>query len=338
MKKKSVLIVGPFRSTFTRNDAELFSQSGWHVRKLDADIGRGLRGLMALVKSVFVAIPRVWSSDCVFCWFADYATLAPALLARLFGKRVLVVACGFDVTNMPEYNTGAILKPARWFFTRNTFKLATKIFPVSDFAKRCLVELLPDAVHKAVTVHNCIFFDRFATAGCVSKREIALTVNQADNLNDYRIKGMPEFIELASRMPHVRFVLAGLRSVALREAQRAGGSLPNLSIIPGPLSQKVELIPLFYSAHTYCQPSHFESFGLAVAEAMACGCVPCTSNNGAIPEIVTSEGYRGDSYSDWMSIIEKATSASDEERSQIRNSVRRFDVEARRAKLLREME
>ncbi len=240
--------------------------------------------------------------------------------------------------NIPEFNTGSKLNQLRWFFTRNTFKLATKIFPVSDFAKRCLVELLPETEPKAVTVYNCIFYDRFASAGSHAKREIALSVNQADNLNDYRIKGMPEFIGLASRMPHVRFVLAGLRSVALEEARRAGGQLPNLEIIPGPLSQQEELIPLFYSAHTYCQPSHFESFGLAVAEAMACGCVPCTSNNGAIPEIVTSEEYRGDSLTDWEKIIEKAIRATDEERLAIRNSVQRFDVANRRKKLLEEME
>lgn len=338
MKKKTVLIVGPFRSTFTRNDAELFSQSGWRVKKLDSDIDRGLKGLFLLFRSALRALPRVIASDYVYCWFADYATLAPSLFGRLFGKKVFVVAGGFDVFNIPEFNTGSKLNQLRWFFTRNTFKLATKIFPVSDFAKRCLVELLPETEPKAVTVYNCIFYDRFASAGSHAKREIALSVNQADNLNDYRIKGMPEFIGLASRMPHVRFVLAGLRSVALEEARRAGGQLPNLEIIPGPLSQQEELIPLFYSAHTYCQPSHFESFGLAVAEAMACGCVPCTSNNGAIPEIVTSEEYRGDSLTDWEKIIEKAIRATDEERLAIRNSVQRFDVANRRKKLLEEME
>lgn len=337
MKKKSVLIVGPFRSTFTRNDAELFSESGWKVRRLDADIGRGLKGLFSLAVSAFLAVPRVLASDCVYCWFADYATLAPAFLARLLGKKVYAVAGGFDVTNEPEYNTGAILKPVRWFFTKNTFRLASKIFPVSDFAKSCLLELLPDTESKAVTIHNCIFHKRFSAAGIHRSREIALTVNQADNLNDYRIKGMPEFIELASRMPRVRFVLAGLRGVALGEARRSGGNIKNLEIIPGPLSQKEELIPLFYSAHTYCQPSHFESFGLAVAESMACGCVPCVSNNGALPEIVANEEYRGDSFEDWERIIEKAIGTADGERLEISNSVRKFDVAARREKLHREM-
>ena len=40
----------------------------------------------------------------------------------------------------------------------------------------------------------------------------------------------------------------------------------------------------------YLQPSRYEGFGLAVAEAMACGTVPIVSRAGALPEIVGDAG------------------------------------------------
>ncbi len=47
---------------------------------------------------------------------------------------------------------------------------------------------------------------------------------------------------------------------------------------------------LVASAWLYCQPSVFEGFGLAVAEAMASGTVPVVSRNGALPEVVGDGG------------------------------------------------
>jgi glycosyltransferase involved in cell wall biosynthesis len=40
----------------------------------------------------------------------------------------------------------------------------------------------------------------------------------------------------------------------------------------------------------YLQPSRFEGFGLAVAEAMACGAVPICSRAGSLPEVVAGAG------------------------------------------------
>lgn len=51
-----------------------------------------------------------------------------------------------------------------------------------------------------------------------------------------------------------------------------------------------DLVKLYNLAAVYCQPSHYEGFGLPVLEAMSCGCPVVVSNRGALPEIVGDAG------------------------------------------------
>ena len=45
------------------------------------------------------------------------------------------------------------------------------------------------------------------------------------------------------------------------------------------------------AAKVYAQLSYHEGFGVAVAEAMACGCIPVTTDRGSLPEVGGGIGY-----------------------------------------------
>jgi len=54
-----------------------------------------------------------------------------------------------------------------------------------------------------------------------------------------------------------------------------------------PLVSPVELCNVFRTTRFYIHPSTYhETFGMVIAQAMACGCIPIVVNNGALPELV----------------------------------------------------
>jgi len=51
------------------------------------------------------------------------------------------------------------------------------------------------------------------------------------------------------------------------------------------------LLHYYQKAKVYCQLSAHESFGVALAEAMSCCCVPVVTRRYALPEVVGDAGF-----------------------------------------------
>ncbi|GAF92264.1 unnamed protein product, partial [marine sediment metagenome] len=52
-----------------------------------------------------------------------------------------------------------------------------------------------------------------------------------------------------------------------------------------------QLLSYYQKAKVYCQLSYYESFSVALAEAMSCGCIPVVTDRGALPEVVDNCGF-----------------------------------------------
>lgn len=328
-----IFFVGPLKSTFAANDIEILKKSN-KLSFEDAAVGRGAKGAFNLAFGAIRSIFKTIASDAVFCWFADYATFVPALAAKLLGKKIYVVAGGFDVTYIPELSCGAKTRPFRWFCAKNTFRLATKIFPVSNFAMKRLADLAGDAAKKAVVIYNGVRTDRFLDNKSSKPRKYILTVSQADDYAEYVRKGTCRFIKLAERAPEREFVVAGLRGAALELAQADARDAKNVLIIAGPLSLYEELIPLYRASSIYLQLSMEETFGVAVVEAMACGCAAIVAPGGALPELVDDEKLIARTNDEVLTAIESRFDESEEERERYRKRAKAFDLSAREKKLI----
>ena len=109
-------------------------------------------------------------------------------------------------------------------------------------------------------------------------------------------KNVAGLLEAFSRadVPH-RLVLVGLAGAG-SEAVLARAKAPDLAdrvVIAGYLPDR-SLFPALYSAADgLVFPSWHEGFGLAVLEAMSCGCPVITSNASSLPEVGGDQGFRG---------------------------------------------
>jgi glycosyltransferase involved in cell wall biosynthesis len=327
-----ITFVGPAISRFVQNDIHILSKEH-KLTVIDSAMGRGGSAALNLIKLHFAIIASVLRTDAIFYWFADYYTFIPTLIARLFGKKAFVIAGGFDVAYIPEVKSGARTRKGRWFMVRNTFRWVHHIYPVSNYAKKMLDDAVPG--HSPATViYNTVDTSRFIFS-TGERKHSALTVTQLDTVLDYRLKGIDIFIRAAVGLPDVQFALVGIRGPALEHARFEAKDLSNITIVEGPV-EFAYLLEKYHSASAYCQLSMDESFGVATAEAMSCGCIPVVSQVPSLEEVTGGNGYvvSREDIDSVCAAIRATFSASINDRKRASDYVRKFDISERTEQLL----
>jgi glycosyltransferase involved in cell wall biosynthesis len=328
----TITFVGPAQSSFVQNDIAILKRKH-KLKVVDANIGRGKSAALGLIKLEFRIIAALLRSEILFFWFADYYSLIPTIIARLLRKRVYVVAGGFDVTYIPEVKSGARVRPLRWFLVRNTHRFANHVFPVSNYAQYLLDT---NSKHHApsTVIYNAVNINRFPFSGQPREKKV-LTVTQLDIVLDYLLKGIDVFINTARQMPEIEFDLIGIRGPALNHARDESKDLQNITIVPGPIAYET-LLDYYHKASSYCQLSMDETFGVATAEAMSCGCIPIVSQVPSLEEVTGGTGYIVDrkNTSEIADAIKSSFSTTTEQRKACSEYVKKFDIENRAENLL----
>lgn len=130
-------------------------------------------------------------------------------------------------------------------------------------------------------IYNGVDLNIFVPAGV--KEKMVLTVG-----NKIKLKGIDTFIAAAWHHPDNTFVVIGIHEDSITDLQRYCNIPDNLILVEDvPYDDIAEY---YQRAKVYCQLSYRESFGVALAEAMACGCIPVVTDRGAMPEVVGDAG------------------------------------------------
>ncbi|MBN1236236.1 MAG: glycosyltransferase family 4 protein [Methanotrichaceae archaeon] len=265
-------------SSFVRQDYEILSRH-FDVEKVNY---RKPLDVLRIAGSI-------WRSDVSFTWFASGHSFLSVLLSKMMGKKSIVIAGGYDVAFAPEisygqYTLGWHKRKYADFALKNT----DLVLAVSEFTK---AEVIARAKPKKIKViYNAIDIYKFRPANRkeeVTREDLVLTV--ASGLkNVIKLKGLDIFVKAAAHLPEAKFLVLGLSNDD-KEALEGMQSSNNVEF-RGYINQD-ELILCYQKAKIYCQLSYRESFGVALAEAMACGCMPVVTDRGALPEVVGDVGF-----------------------------------------------
>jgi glycosyltransferase involved in cell wall biosynthesis len=282
--RKKLLFAGPCKRncrTFIQSDRDLLKQE-FDVRGVNVCLdARDVKGALASTRRLIAGI--VWT-DVIFCWFASREAFAATVLSQLYDKKIVVVVGGADITTLPEIEYGAALDPTTRLFSTYVLNKATKLLPYSKDAEKRVLERLNDTT-KTELVYLGIDVNLFKPSATKRKNRV-MTVGDVKRSNLTR-KGLETFVKAAAYLPDAEFFLIGqilddsvdyLRSIASKNVTITD-ALP-----------KSELIRCYQEANVYVQVSAHEAFGVAVAEAMACECVPLVTRNGSLPEVVGDTG------------------------------------------------
>jgi glycosyltransferase involved in cell wall biosynthesis len=280
-------------STFVKQDLEILSRH-FQVEAVPYKSAGDIMNMIGPIRR----------SDLVFSWFASGHSFAAVMLSKIFRKKSVVVAGGYDVAFEPEINYGQYtLGRHKRMYADIVLNRADAILAVSEFTKE---EVLARSKPKRVeVVYNGIDTDRFRPMG--EKEDLVLTVASGSN-DVIRLKGLDVFAGAARYHPDLKFLILGL-SDADRKTLASCCNSNNVDL-RGRVSRR-ELIGYYQRAKVYCQLSYRESFGVALAEAMACGCTPVVTRRGALSEVVGDTGYYvpyGDEKAAAEAIAEASTS------------------------------
>jgi glycosyltransferase involved in cell wall biosynthesis len=235
-------------------------------------------------------------ADLYLSWWA--ARSAPIVaLAQVLRRRCIVVAGGTDsirscstLTRHPFFYSGKPL-PVR-ALTRFALRYADAVIAVSNSIVSDLSAL---GAHRVSVIHNCINTDVFSPATTSSSRLTPdlVTVCNMDR-QACELKGLPSLIEatalLAAEFPDVRLRIIGTQGngyedmlahairFGIQDRLRFSGPLPNAEV-----AVWMRRSSLFVTA------SRYETFGVAVAEAMATGLPVVAPNLPALLEVAGTE-------------------------------------------------
>lgn len=260
----------------TLNRIEFYAQD----IKILQDLGHEI-----VLATRFSEIP--WDADLYFCWWWTFSFL-PLLKAKWRGKPVLITGT-FDhilPKGLINYYDRPLLQRlwlrcALWLANANVF--------VSEVEYKSVTQQL--GCRKPFYVPHSIYTDEYKPALEERREEpLIFTVAWLHEVNAKR-KGIVEIIRAAAlvkkKYPAIQFCIAGEKSSAYPALKALVAELNVQETVQFlGLISKEEKIRYLQRCAVYLQPSRFEGFGVAILEAMACGCPIITSSVGAVPEVV----------------------------------------------------
>jgi hypothetical protein len=125
-----ILFTSTHETSFINEDLALLRRS-FKVRHY---LTRGILSIPGILIAVF-------SSDITFTWFASVYSFFVVCLARVFGKRSLIVVGGVDAARCPEINYGIWLS---WWKSRlvgSAMRNADRLLVVDPFLERQVIQL-----------------------------------------------------------------------------------------------------------------------------------------------------------------------------------------------------
>ena len=295
---KNILYIISGETGYKKTDETIFRSLGY-VRKLNYKSKWNYIDPKLLLN-------LIWCNT-IIIWFASFHAFPIVLLNYLFNKRLIIIAGGFDVANVPNINYGAMrgksrAKLGKWLLLR-----AHSVIAVSKSNRQEIIENGIVTPKKISLIYNAI--PEILITNTVKKKNQVLTVGEV-NKETYLRKGLDRFIKIAKKMPTIQFIHIGKWTdnhgqVSSEMIEYVKSISPENIHYLGYVKNK-ELKKYYEESKIYLQLSRHEAFGVSVVEAMRYGCTPVVSNAFALPEVVGNNGFVINNIGEAINVIKLA--------------------------------
>ncbi len=295
MKQEKIIFVCPHMASFIQLDIDILSER-YTVIQNTYNWKNKIAVPYFLLKQFFFLLTNIRQSKLIIVSFGGYWALIPAIIGRLFKKPVYIILHGTDCAAFPEINYGNLNKPILKKVLKISYQLATKLLPVSDslvytentyYSPGKIIKQGYKHFFKNNTTAYTVIYNGIDTSKWIILPDIKKVENRFITVlseGQFFIKGGDLIIEAAKKLSHFEFIFVGIKQAP------ALIKVPDNVKFTGRLSAS-ELLQIYNSSKYYLQLSITEGFGVALCEAMACGCIPIVSNVNILPDIIGDSGY-----------------------------------------------
>jgi len=313
-------------ASFVRADKEIL-ESFASVETLRLEWVIQLLIPFSFVVQFFWLLIRVPRADVVVCSFANYSSVLPAWFGKVFGKRVVIVVHGTECAAIPTINYGMSRKLLLRKCIGSSLRLCDKVV-ISNEKLVASKDTYSNGIvgNQGLSEYYNIPYEKYQVIPYDLDAEFWETTDAERTKNSFVSVILPgqelrrdlgTIYHIAEHFPEYTFRIVGL------EKSNGEPNQPTNVHLLGTLSSK-QLREEFNKVDFFLQLSLYEGFGLSLAEAMLCGCIPIASSVNVVPEIVGEMGFMIASREDEtiFSIIEKAVIESENvNRSQVRKRI-----------------
>jgi glycosyltransferase involved in cell wall biosynthesis len=257
--------------------------------KQDIDALRVL-GHQVIICTKYSELP--FSFDAMFIWWWTYA-LWPVLLSRMLKKPCIITGVynfrfpegfeGKDYFKRPYWQR-ILIREAACLCTLNLFLNQHELEDCSKYFKLNNSRYYP-----------CVIHNDYLNRPSIQRSKDLFNLAWSGKGNLIR-KGIPELLYairlLKDEGVEVHLNLAGPKGDGIDYLLKMIGQLEiNNEVNYLGMISRTDKINLLRTCEIYIQPSHYEGFGLATAEAMGCGACVIVCDVGAVREVVGDCGF-----------------------------------------------
>ena len=282
-------------ASFISLDKEILSKK-FEVIENTYDWEKKYKLPLNLVKQFFFLMKNIRQVDYIVVSFGGYWALLPSLLGYLFRKPALIIVHGTDCAGFKEINYGYMIKPILRVVLKISYKFATRLLPVSESLiytkneyfiknkeiKQGIKHFFPKLKTQWTVISNAVDHSKWKIDSKIDRIHNRFITVMGDG--QFNRKGGNLIIEAAIKCPQFEFIFIGINK------PNTVNYIPKNVQFLGRMNAN-ELMIYYNQSQYYLQLSNFEGFGVALCEAMLCGCIPIVSKVNDMPNIVKDTGY-----------------------------------------------
>lgn len=297
VNKDKILVVYSYRASFVAKDIAILSNT-YRVDEYHFSVDNKFLLPFEFVKQFLFLLFSIRKYKYINSQLVGYFTVLPVLFGKLFDVKTVLLVGGAECFSFPSIHYGNLRKPLLKWATKIALKNADLLIPVHeslilqdlsyypvDYPQQGYKYFFPKINTKVQSIYNGYDTEKWKPTGEPRIPNSFITVALGlDKQRTILRKGIDLIEEAAKAFPHCTFTIIGVP-----QNSSIGQGLPNVTVyskVPN-----AELPAMLSRNEFYFQLSVAEGFPNALAEAMACGCIPIVSNVSAMPYMVANAGF-----------------------------------------------